>query len=278
MQKPSPRERILTLAILLPLYLPFFLGLSVLRAHWFGWVAAGLALVFLFWLGGRPLRRGIRLSLSVSGAMLFTFLGLFFAAPQPGTPLLSQLENGLARAFPGPPIVQTTTNDTGWTPPDGYTLQIIQLPDYRLEWLAKASGNSSRVVLQLHGGAFAVGMHNMYREFAVRYSKLFGNCAVATPDYRLAPDYPYPCQQEDTMNAWRYLTDALGYAPENILVAGDSAGGNLALSLGLRLRDAGEAMPAGFVCMSPWADLSNSGPSHVYNAVKDPSFGIAQSD
>ena len=80
------------------------------------------------------------------------------------------------------------------------------------------------------------------------------------------------------MDAWAYLTGSLGYAADHIVVAGDSAGGNLALSLGLRLRDAGGPMPCGFVCMSPWADLTNSGASHVYNATKDPSFGIAEED
>ena len=80
------------------------------------------------------------------------------------------------------------------------------------------------------------------------------------------------------MDAWQYLTDTLGYPPENLIVAGDSAGGNLALSLGLRLRDSGLPLPTGFVCMSPWADLSNSGPSHQYNATLDPSFGVDEKD
>ncbi|MCE5343956.1 MAG: alpha/beta hydrolase, partial [Eubacteriales bacterium] len=137
---------------------------------------------------------------------------------------------------------------------------------------------SRHAILQLHGGGFVTGLNDLYSQFALRYSQLYDNCLVATLDYRLAPAYPYPCQQEDTLAAWRYLTDALGYAAKNIVVAGDSAGGNLTLTLSLRLRDAGEPMPAGLVCMSPWGDLSNSGASHVTNATKDPSFGIAESD
>ena len=135
-------------------------------------------------------------------------------------------------------------------------------------------GQNDWAVLQLHGGAFVGGLNDLYRLMAVKYSGLTDGGRVYTLDYRLWPAYAYPSQQNDAMDAWTYLTGTAGYAADHIFVVGDSAGGNLALSLVLRLRDEGEALPAGIVAMSPWADLSNSGPSHLYNATNDPSFGL----
>ncbi len=184
----------------------------------------------------------------------------------------------LSPGLPFPPSggasAEAQAAGTGWVPPEGYGYSVVQLAHFSLELLSKKGSASPYAILQLHGGAFVEGMNDRYRQFAVRYSQIFGDCLVASPDYRLAPGNPYPCQQEDALAAWTYLTETLGYAANRIVVAGDSAGGNLALSLGLRLRDGGAAMPLAFVCLSAWADLSNSGASHWYNATKDACFGV----
>lgn len=117
-------------------------------------------------------------------------------------------------------------------------------------------------------------MNDLYRMMAVRYSSLAGGACVYTLNYRLWPQYPYPSQQNDAMDAWFYLTGGGGLCRRPHFRRGRQRGGNLALSLTLRLRDEGRELPAGIVAMSPWADLSNSGPSHLYNATKDPSFGV----
>ncbi len=252
-------KRFLCIAGLIVCILLIATVLLFMQVRWLGWLIALAAALAIIWLYKLHWKYAWQRIATVILVCVFAFTGIFFAPP-------------LRQTF------RVLPNDTGWTPPDGYTLEIIQLANAKLEMLNKTDASGENIILQLHGGAFVSGMNNRYRDMAVRYSTVGGDCVVASLNYRLAPDAPYPCQQEDTMAAWRYLTDTLGYAPSSIVVAGDSAGGNLALSLGLRLRDLGESLPAGFICMSPWGDLSNSGVSHYDNATKDPSFGVKESE
>jgi acetyl esterase/lipase len=283
-QSPSkPRPHLLFILATLLGFLPIFFCLAVMRARWFGWATAVFSFALLLHLRSKPFWQGWWIALGFGGAYLVAIFGLYASRPLCDVSLTAQIGSGVVRTFVGLPaqeqeIGYALLTDTGWTPPEGYELEVVQLTNARLELLRKTDSVGERALLQLHGGAFVSGMNDMYRQMALRYSELYGDCLVATLDYRLAPAYPYPCQQEDTLSAWRYLTDTLGYAAGNVVVAGDSAGGNLTLSLGLRLRDEGAAMPAGFVCMSPWADLSNSGASHYTNATLDPSFGVDASD
>ena len=91
-------------------------------------------------------------------------------------------------------------------------------------------------------------------------------------DYRTAPDDPYPAALNDAADGYRYLLDA-GYATEDIIVAGDSAGGGLSLSLTLKLRDEGAPLPAGLILSSPFTDQTAAGGSYKTNATKDVYFG-----
>jgi acetyl esterase/lipase len=93
-------------------------------------------------------------------------------------------------------------------------------------------------------------------------------------DYRLAPEHPYPAATEDAMRVWNYLM-LQGYGARDIIVAGDSAGGNLALSLTLKLKEEGRLLPRGLVLMSPWTDLTASGKSHMTKADIDPVLNAA---
>jgi len=88
------------------------------------------------------------------------------------------------------------------------------------------------------------------------------------PDYRLAPEHPFPAGLEDALACYRWLRSQ-GTPAGQIVLAGDSAGGGLLLSLLLTLRDAGEALPAAAVCMSPWTDLAGTGASVVSNTLSD---------
>ena len=88
-------------------------------------------------------------------------------------------------------------------------------------------------------------------------------------DYRLAPENPYPAALDDAMKAWNYLM-LLGYGARDVIVAGDSAGGNLALALVHRLKQEQRILPRGLVLMSPWTDLTSSGKSQVTKADVDP--------
>ena len=124
----------------------------------------------------------------------------------------------------------------------------------------------ARVILYLHGGAFFMGSPASYRNRAMRLSYRC-QAEVFVPDYRLAPEHQYPAAHDDTLVAWGFVKALRPHAP--IFVAGDSAGGGLSLSLLVRLRDAGLVMPNGSFQLSPWTDLTVSGPSVNGNHGKD---------
>lgn len=162
--------------------------------------------------------------------------------------------------------------EPAWSVPEGYLLTEIQMEAFTMEWLEKEQSDSCYVLLQLHGGGYVGKLHNAYRNFAVQYSSMGKGMPVLTIEYRVAPEHPYPAALEDAVSAYRWLLYQ-GYEAEKILVAGDSAGGGLALSLIMYLRDHGEKLPAGVIAMSPWTDLTASGESYESNFQKDPLFG-----
>lgn len=125
----------------------------------------------------------------------------------------------------------------------------------------------TRVILYLHGGAFVVGSPATHRGMIARLSQL-ARVPVLAPDYRLAPEHPFPAAVEDAAAAWQHLYDA-GYDPEDIVIGGDSAGGGLAFALLARLCAAGTP-PAGVFAFSPWVDLTLGGASLAENRNADP--------
>ena len=116
------------------------------------------------------------------------------------------------------------------------------------------AGEATSAVLFLHGGAFILGSPRSHRSITGRLARLTG-ADVFVPDYRLAPEHPFPAALDDALACYRALLDK-GYASERIAVAGDSAGGGLALSLCLRLRAENLPQPACVALISPWADLT----------------------
>ncbi len=138
------------------------------------------------------------------------------------------------------------------------------MPKFDMEFLTPPEVNSGFVVLQLHGGGYIGKMRNVYRSFAKYYSDMKGGLKVLTIDYRVAP--------EDAVTAYNWLL-GLGYKGSDIIVAGDSAGGGLALALAMYLKDNNISLPAAMVLMSPWTDLTASGSSYETNYESDPLFG-----
>jgi epsilon-lactone hydrolase len=134
--------------------------------------------------------------------------------------------------------------------------------DYRLGSLmvesVRAADSPSCVVIHLHGGGFVFGSPASYRNRAMRLSYRF-DAEVFVPDYRLAPEHPYPAALEDALVAYEHARALRPRQP--IFVTGDSAGGGLAVSLLVRLRQLHEPMPDGAILLSPWTDLSASGAS-----------------
>ena len=128
------------------------------------------------------------------------------------------------------------------------------------------------MILQLHGGGYTGAVRNAYYVFAGLYNELSHGCNVLTPDYRVAPENPYPAALEDALASYRWLLSK-GYYGEQIILAGDSAGGGLAMALCMYLRDHNMPVPGGIIAMSPWTDLTASGESYETNYEKDPLFG-----
>jgi epsilon-lactone hydrolase len=139
--------------------------------------------------------------------------------------------------------------------------------DLPAEWIVPVGVSSERVVLYLHGGSFHSGSAASHRSLAANVAAA-GNARALIVEYRLAPEHPFPGAVHDTLAAYEWLL-ATGVPADQIAVAGDSAGGALALALLVRLRDQGKPLPALAVCLSPVTDLTMSGPSWTFNAGKD---------
>lgn len=135
------------------------------------------------------------------------------------------------------------------------------------QWMTPAGGAKDTVVLFLHGGAYVMGSAEQYRSFCGQLARDTG-ARLLVPDWRLAPEHPYPAGLEDALAVWRWLRST-GVEPSRVVLAGDSAGGGLALAMLVALAEAGEPMPVGAALFSPWVDLACEGASHVENAPYD---------
>ena len=137
------------------------------------------------------------------------------------------------------------------------------------EWVSVNRAHMKKyVIMHCHGGGYSTGSSLYARTLT---SKLAESTSmdVLCFDYRLAPENPYPAALEDGMKAWNYLM-LLGYGARDVVLTGDSAGGNLALALTLRLKQEGRLLPRGILLMSPWTDLTSSGKSFQTKAEVDP--------
>ena len=142
------------------------------------------------------------------------------------------------------------------------------------EWITVNRAHMKKyIILYCHGGGYSTGS-SLYARTLTTKLAASTSMDVLSFDYRLAPEHPYPAATQDAMLVWNYLM-LLGYGARDIILAGDSAGGNLALSLTLQLKNQKRLMPRGLVLMSPWTDLTASGKSHVSKADIDPVLNAA---
>ncbi len=145
----------------------------------------------------------------------------------------------------------------------------IEIEGIHGEWISVNRAHMKKyVILYCHGGGYSTGSSIYARTLTTKLAAST-SMDVLCFDYRLAPENPYPAATEDAMKIWDYLM-LLGYGARDIIVAGDSAGGNLALSLTLQLKDQRRLLPRGLILMSPWTDLTSSGKSHLSRAAIDP--------
>lgn len=130
---------------------------------------------------------------------------------------------------------------------------------------------SGKLIYYIHGGCYISGLTYNYRDFCAPFCDLINGAEIIMLDYKLSPEYKYPIQLNEALDLWKTITT---YAkPENIIVGGDSSGGNLALAMLLKLRDENRELPCGCFFLSPWTDMTASGKSYAMNYQKDVEIG-----
>jgi acetyl esterase/lipase len=140
------------------------------------------------------------------------------------------------------------------------------------EWIIPLKSSKDKVILYLHGGGHAIGSCNTHRTL-VAYIAEASNVRALLLEYRLAPEHPFPTPLEDAIAGYRWLLDE-GISPHNIVIAGDSAGGNLCLTTIISLRNRNIPLPSAVICLSPDTDLSWKGESIKTNASIDPMLTV----
>ncbi|GAB4550427.1 MAG: alpha/beta hydrolase [Rhizobacter sp.] len=154
----------------------------------------------------------------------------------------------------------------------GMVREAVQCDGVAAEWISVPESRSDRTLLYLHGGSFAFRFPNTHAAFAARMCRLLGARALL-PDYRLAPEFPFPAAPDDCHGAYRWLLGR-GISPGSVVLVGDSAGGCLALVTLHRARQASEPQPACAVLLSPAVDCTFDSHSMVDNEGRDPLFRL----
>lgn len=159
-------------------------------------------------------------------------------------------------------------------PPKGTDAVRVDAGGVAAVHVATPRSRRDRHVLYLHGGGYNYGSPSLYRDFIWRIADAT-EARVLCIDYRLAPEHPFPAAVDDAAGAYRWLL-AAGAAPGRMAIIGDSAGGGLTFATLLRLRDEHVPLPAAAAGLSPWTDLTLSGPSVRSNASADPMLNANQ--
>ncbi len=151
--------------------------------------------------------------------------------------------------------------------PDEITLEPVEVSGRQGEWVGWPGVDMEKVVLYFHGGGYVFGAFDQRREIGWRLAKESG-ARVLSAGYRLAPENTFPAAVEDATHWYQWLLEQ-GYAPGKIALAGDSAGGGLAVALLVNLKNLGLPLPKAAVLLSPWVDLAATGESVERNARAD---------
>lgn len=153
-------------------------------------------------------------------------------------------------------------------PIDGASYEAVDAGGAEAEWV-RPDQPTTGTMLYLHGGAFVVGSIRSHRRLLTSLCLAAGTQGLNV-GYRLAPENPFPAGLQDALAAYRWLIGPGGERPENVVIAGDSAGGGLALATLLALRDEGDPLPGAALLLSPWTDLTMSGESIRTREADDP--------
>lgn len=207
-----------------------------------------------------------------AGLLSFSLLtGTSFAAPAWEMPASGKsFENAAKQIYIAQEMNKFhNANPNFFTVPDKWTYEKFTVGEAQVERLANPKQKrSKRVVLQLHGGGYIGALSDWYRDLAVKQAVIAEAKEVYMVDYRIAPENLYPAALDDAARAYLELLKRR-IKPENIIVMGDSAGGNLALELSLYLKQNALPQPAMLILVSPWTTLEANLPSRTGNAKRD---------
>ena len=148
------------------------------------------------------------------------------------------------------------------------TVEPVTANGVKAEWTSTPDADRGKAILYLHGGGYVIGSLDSHRHLAAEAGRAARSRTLAI-DYRLAPEHPFPAAVDDSLAAYRFLL-ANGVPSGGITIAGDSAGGGLAVAAMLAIRDAGLPQPACGWTISPWVDMEAIGDSMVGKAASDP--------
>lgn len=151
--------------------------------------------------------------------------------------------------------------------PKGVDVERFDVNGLDAAWISPIDADAGKVILHFHGGGYVIGGIKAHLMMCISMAKSL-NIKMLLPDYRVAPEHPFPAALEDGLKIYGWLLEQ-GYKAGDIIFSGDSAGGGLALAATLSLRDKAEPLPAAVICISPWVDLTLSGKSHITNADSD---------
>lgn len=160
--------------------------------------------------------------------------------------------------------------------PEGVSISEIEMGGIAATVVTPDDAEEGRVLLYIHGGGYIAGSPSAYHGLAGHYAKLL-KAVVYMPDYRLAPEHPFPAAIDDTLTSYKWLLDQ-GHDPKSIAFSGDSAGGAMVISVMVAARNAGLALPVAGVAISPWANLEHSGSSMTTRDGIDPTVSLAGLD
>jgi acetyl esterase/lipase len=152
--------------------------------------------------------------------------------------------------------------------PTDVRVEAVDANGVAAEWTTTPGADPGRVIMFLHGGGYISGSLDSHRHMVAQAGREARARTLAL-GYRLAPEHPFPAALEDAIAGYRFLLSQ-GLEPKHIAVAGESAGGGLAIATLVSVRDAGLALPACTWCSSPWVDLEASGDSMTTKAPVDP--------
>ena len=195
----------------------------------------------------------------LTAALVFSPLVVSAASRDDASPLVLQGNAKTTYMRQKAQEIFRAAHTTSFEAPVGWFHERLNINNVPVERLARLErSNSQRVLLQLHGGGYVLGLNDAYREQAVREAEKIDAREAYLVDYRLAPQNVYPAALQDAIAAYQGLLER-GIQGKNILLVGDSAGGNLALELAIYLKTHHLEQPAAIVLASPWATMENSG-------------------